>query len=300
MHILITGGTGFIGSALCKKLLNIKSEVIAITILSRKSAAQVQQKCGSSVNVINDLDSYNNAVDVIINLAGEPIADKRWSKAQKNTIKESRYKTTQAIIQFIQRSKQKPTCLISSSAIGYYGNQGDKIVNEETSCHQEFTHEVCKEWEAIAQQAADDNVRVCLLRTGLVIGKKGGFLKRMLLPFKLGMGGRLGNGQQWMSWVHLDDLTNAMLWFINNPNLSGPFNGTAPEPVTNKEFTQTLGECLNRPTLLPVPAIILQVLLGEMSRLLLTGQRVLPTRLQESGFEFEYTALKPALLNALK
>ena len=175
----------------------------------------------------------------------------------------------------------------------------ERLAAEEELAHTEYTHYLCQQWENIALKAEAQKVRVCLLRTGLVIGKNGGFLKRMLLPFKLGLGGRIGHGQQWMSWVHLDDLTDAIIWLLTHPTLSGPFNGTAPKPVTNSDFTKALGRCLKRPTIFTVPAVVLKLALGEMSRLLLTGQRVLPTKLLESGFEFKYSDVKSALQSTL-
>ena len=300
MHILITGGTGFIGKALCKKLNNWQENPCKITVLSRKSEKQAKAACGDSASIIRELKNFIEPVDVIINLAGEPIADKRWSEQQKNRIKQSRLSTTAELIEYIKRCDHRPNCFISGSAIGYYGDQGDEILTEDSGFHQEFTHEICHEWEQLAQQASNLGVRVCLLRTGLVIGPEGGFLKRMLLPFKLGLGGRIADGKQWMSWIHLDDMVNMIVFLITHQQTSGVFNGTAPNPVTNRMFTQTLGKVLNRPTIFPVPAFVLKLALGEMARLLLTGQRVLPKNLEQAGFTFQYPSLEQALSATLK
>ena len=299
MHLLITGGTGFIGEALCKKPNNLQEKPANITVLSRKSAKDAQQICGANTQIINSLANFDQPANAIINLAGEPIANKRWSQQQKHKIQQSRFQTTAELLAYIKRCDHKPDCFISGSAVGYYGDQGDAVITEDSDFHPEFSHELCAQWEALANQASDLGVRVCLLRTGLVVGLEGGFLTRMLLPFKLGLGGRIGDGRQWMSWVHLDDIVNMILFLIDHHELCGVFNGTAPEPVSNQTFTKTLGKVLNRPTVLPVPAFVLKLALGEMSQLLLTGQQVLPQNFVQAGFKFKYPNLEQALRAAL-
>ena len=195
--------------------------------------------------------------------------------------------------------QQKPQLLISGSAIGYYGNQGDTVLTEQSDSLPDFSQQLCADWEQTALEAESYGVRVCLIRTGLVLGKGGGLLQRMLLPFKLGLGGRIGNGQQWMSWVHLHDWVAIAETMINNQSMHGAYNATSVNPVTNKQFSQILAKSLKRPACLPLPAFVLQILLGEMSELLLGSQRVLPNRLEAQGFQFQFTDLRYALNNIL-
>jgi len=297
MNILITGGTGFIGSALTKSLIE---QGHAVTVLSR-SPDKVAEICGSGVNALGSLaqcqaeDSYQ----VIINLAGAPIVDARWSEARKQLIRESRIGLTEQLIACIGRMTVKPELLISGSAIGYYGDQGNAVLSEQSAPAEDFSAQLCADWEAAAKQAEQFGVRVCLVRTGLVIASDGGFLQRMLLPFRLGLGGRLGDGQQWMSWIHRQDWINTALTMMADSTMQGAYNATAPNPVTNAEFTRILAQCLKRPALLPVPAWLLKILLGEMSQLVLGSQRVIPDRLLAQGFKFQYDDLAAALNEAL-
>jgi hypothetical protein len=297
MNILITGGTGFIGSALTKGLIG---QGHAVTVLSR-SPDKVAEICGSGVNALSSLaqcqaeDSYQ----VIINLTGAPIIDARWSEARKQLIRESRIGLTEQLIACIGRMTVKPELLISGSAIGYYGDQGDTVLTEQSSPAEDFSGQLCADWEAAAKQAEQFGVRVCLIRTGLVIASGGGFLQRMLLPFRLGLGGRLGDGRQWMSWIHRQDWINIALTMMADSTMQGAYNATAPNPATNAEFTRILAQCLKRPALLPVPAWLLKILLGEMSQLVLGSQRVTPERLLAQGFKFQYDDLAAALNEAL-
>ncbi|MGR8933597.1 MAG: TIGR01777 family oxidoreductase [Gammaproteobacteria bacterium] len=297
MNILLTGGTGFIGAALCRAL---SSDAHSLTVLSRKPAT-VALRCGENVKAVERLDAFgtDKHFDAIINLAGEGIADARWSDSRKKLLRDSRIGVTAELIRYIDRVEKKPKVLISGSAVGYYGDQGDKALDEQTPGHDEFSHRLCAEWEQTARQAENYGVRVCIIRTGLVIAAGGGFLQRLLPPFKLGMGGRLGSGKQWMSWIHRDDYIAIVKWLLAKPEWQGVFNGTAPHPVTNAEFTCSLAKLLRRPALLPVPAIALKLLLGEMADLLLGGQRALPVRLQQAGFTFQYPELQDALCEAL-
>lgn len=297
MNILITGGTGFIGSALVKSLVE---QGHAVTVLSR-SPDKVTEICGSGVNALRSLthlkaeDSYQ----VIINLAGAPIFDARWSEARKQLIRDSRIGLTEHLISSIARMTVKPELLISGSAIGYYGDQGDTVLTEQSTPYEDFSNQLCAYWEATARQAEQFGVRVCLIRTGLVIAKGGGFLQRMLPVFRLGLGGRLGNGRQWLSWIHRQDWINIAQTMIVDSTMNGAYNATAPNPVTNAEFTRILAQRLNRPALMTVPAWLLNALLGEMSQLLLGSQRVMPERLLAQGFEFQYDNLSAALNEAL-
>ena len=293
MNILITGGTGFIGRRLCRLLVDRNH---SLTVLSRDPAAGARI-VGDGIDFISDLDTLTPAdgFDAIVNLAGAPIFAGRWTERRKQLIRDSRVQTTAKLIAFIERSVRKPAVLISGSAVGYYGNQGDALLDEASAAHDEFSHQLCRDWEAEAERARQYGVRVCLLRTGLVVGEGGGFLHPMWLPLRLGLGGRLGSGEQWMSWIHIEDHITMVQTLLEDPDLEGIFNATAPNPVTNREFTRTLAGLLRRPALLPVPAGVLRLLLGEMSELLLGGQRVLPVRFQQAGFQFRYPELEPAL-----
>lgn len=297
MNVLITGGTGFIGRALAQHLTR---QGHAVTVLSR-NPDKVAAICGPGVAALGDLKQLKaeDAYQVIINLAGEPIFDARWTEARKKLIRDSRINLTGQLIDGIERMAVKPDVLISGSAIGYYGDQGDTVLTEQSAPNPDFSHRLCADWEQAAQKAEQFGVRVCLIRTGLVIAAGGGLLKRLLLPFRLGLGGRLGSGRQWMSWIHREDWIAIAQAMITDTSMQGAYNATAPHPVSNLEFTQTLARCLNRPALLPVPAGLLKILLGEMSELVLGSQRVMPERLLAQGFGFQYPDLASALRQAL-
>ncbi len=296
-RILLTGGTGFIGQPLCQALI---ARGYQLTVLSRRPAADVRARCGE-VEPVSSLEDLRNheGFHGIINLAGEGIADKRWSAARKQKLRDSRIALTNQLVNIARTWTTLPAVLVSGSAVGYYGDQGTSEVSEETPAHDEFTHQLCRDWEQAAQQLGVDGVRVCLSRTGVVVGPDGGFLTRMLPPFRLGLGGRLGRGDQYMPWVHRTDVVRALIWMLEQQGASGPYNVVSPSPVTNGAFTRCLGGVLKRPTLAAVPAAALKLMLGEMSRLLLTGQRAYPARLGAAGFEFSYTNLEAALEDAL-
>ncbi len=297
MKILITGGTGFIGSMLARSLYDQNYD---ITVLSR-NPEKVSQIGRSGIHALGDLRQLkpNQSYQAIINLAGAPIFDSRWTAARKQLIRNSRIALTEELVNWIGRMEVKPELLISGSAIGYYGNQGDAELTEDSAVRADFPQQLCQDWEQAAAQAGQFGVRVCLIRTGLVIAQGGGLLQRMLLPFRLGLGGRLGDGQQWMSWIHRQDWIAIAQTMIRDTTMRGAYNATAPNPVTNNEFTQTLAACLHRPALLPLPASLLKMLLGEMSGLVLGSQRVLPKRLLDNGFSFGYPDLASALQQSL-
>ncbi|XCV40438.1 TIGR01777 family oxidoreductase [Methylococcus sp. ANG] len=240
------------------------------------------------------------AFDAVINLAGEPVVGPRWTDARKKLLWDSRVELTRSLVDYIGRAEVKPKVLISGSAVGFYGDQGDRILDE-TSAHADgFGHRLCEAWESAALRAADFGVRVCIVRAGVVLGASGGLLAPLLPVFRLGLGARIGSGEQWMSWIHLRDYIAIVRWLIAAPELSGIFNATAPNPVTNRQFTEILSGLLRRPAFLAVPAGVLRLLMGrEMSGLLLGGQRVLPARLLESGFRFRYPELEMALRDTL-
>jgi len=295
-RVLITGGTGFIGSVLCPQM---RGRGYELTVLSRQPADKVRALCGQ-VEAINDLESLRShtGYDAVINLAGEGIADKRWTDERKQILRDSRIGLTNTLTEIIRSWAQPPEVVVSGSAVGFYGDQGNTLVTEDTAPHDEFSHQMCRDWENAALKLQSLDVRVCLSRTGVVVGPGGGFLKRMILPFKLGLGGRLGNGRQYMPWVHRDDVVAALIWMLETPEASGAYNVVSPNPATNRDFTRCLANVLSRPAIFPAPAPILKIALGEMSRLLLTGQQALPARLTGSGFGFLYPTLEKALENA--
>lgn len=298
MKILITGGTGFIGQTLCPTLLAAGH---SLTVLSR-TPDKVVKIFGNQITPISALQALSDSdhFGAVINLAGAPIFGGRWTDKRKQILRHSRIDITQGLVDFIARAERKPSVFLSGSAIGFYGDQGDIIVDETSSGHDEFGHRLCDEWEQQAEKAEMYDVRVCLLRTGLVVGKHGGFLQPMLLPFKLGFGGRLGSGNQWMSWIHIDDHVAICQALLNNSSLEGKFNLTAPNPVTNQIFSKTLAGLLNRPALLPVPTWVLKLILGEMSELLIGSQRVIPKRILDTEFQFKFPELDDALKDVLR
>lgn len=296
-HILVTGGTGFIGQVLCPELLNAGYQV---DVLSRQSPKDVRAICGqvTPIGSLTDIGE-GSGYDAVVNLAGEGIAEKRWTDHRKQVLRDSRIALTRELVSALLRCDRLPSVLVSGSAVGYYGAQGDNTVNEDAVPHDEFSHRLCADWEKAASALADRGVRICYSRTGIVVGPNGGFLERMVLPFKLGLGGRIGDGQQYMPWVHRRDVVNAILWMLTTDSASGAYNVVSPNPATNSGFTNTLARVLSRPAIFPVPALVLKLALGEMSRLLLTGQRAVPERLEQAGFRFTYPELEPALKNAL-
>ncbi len=293
MKVLITGGTGLIGRRLCVALLAKGHE---LTVLSRKPDT-VKTKCGEAVQAIATLNEWqpDTVFDAVINLAGEPIVDARWTDERKQLLWESRVTLTEKLVQCIANAKHKPAVLLSGSAVGVYGDGGDTILDESHPVATDFGGQLCSGWENAAQRAQALGVRVCILRTGLVLDSRGGILGKMLLPFKLGLAARLGNGRQWMSWIHVNDYVAIVLLLLENAAAQGAYNMTAPEPVTNAQFTETLARVLHRPVFLVTPAWVLKLMLGEMSALLLGGQRALPTKVQALGYQFDYVNLEDAL-----
>lgn len=296
-HVLITGGTGLIGSALSKQLVQKNYRV---TVMSRNPKT-VANKCGQQVKSIKALSEMTDdtIIDAVINLAGEPIADKRWTDQRKAELETSRADLTRELVNWMTTRQQKPSCLISGSAVGWYGDGGAEVITEQSGYHDEYTHQLCDDWEKQALQAEQAGIRVCVVRTGLVLAKKGGFLQKMLPPFKLGLGGRLGHGEQYMPWIHLTDKINLLTFLLEDSRAKGVFNSCSPHPITNKEFTSILAKQLHRYAFFPVPSFVLKGLLGEMSSLLLTGQNALPKKAQALGFSFVYTDAALALADVL-
>ncbi|KGE77886.1 TIGR01777 family oxidoreductase [Halomonas salina] len=300
MRILITGGSGFVGQALCRRLITDGHRVQVVS----RDPAQARLKLPEGVDVRRSaLDFVDTPPEALINLAGEPIAGKRWSETQKERLLDSRLGATRELVQLCEQLKashgRAPSVMVSASAMGYYGDQGDTVVTEETPPHDEFAHRLCQRWEEAAEGVTAFGTRLAILRLGLVLDAGGGMLQRLLPPFKLGLGGRLGDGTQFMPWVHRQDLVSAILLLLERDDLQGAFNGSAPHPVTNAVFTRLLARHLHRPALLPVPAKVLEIGLGEMSRLLLTGADMRPARLEEAGFAFRFPTLEEALTDIL-
>ncbi|MFP2240288.1 TIGR01777 family oxidoreductase [Pseudescherichia vulneris] len=296
MKILITGGTGLIGRHLIPRLLELGHSIIVVT----RSPEKARQLLDVRVELWKGLSECSNldGIDAVINLAGEPIADKRWTKEQKQRLCNSRWQITQKLVELIAASSQPPGVFISGSAAGYYGDLGEVVVTEDEPPHNEFTHKLCARWEQIACGAQSDATRVCLLRTGVVLAPKGGILGKMVPPFKLGLGGPIGNGRQYLAWIHIDDMVNGILWLLDNA-LRGPFNMVSPYPVRNEQFAHALGHTLHRPAVLRAPATAVRLLMGESSVLVLGGQRALPKRLEDAGFTFRWYDLEEALGDVL-
>lgn len=298
MHILLTGGTGFIGRSLCAKLQALNHTVSVLTRNVEKAQTLLPPNRLTHVkcyHISNDLGRIPS-VDAVINLAGHPIADTRWFPSVKKKIRTSRIDLTADLIQRLQNSIHRPSVFLSGSAIGYYG-MTEEVCTEDTPPGSGFAAKLCQDWEAEAKQCTQLGARLCLIRTGIVLGANGGILKRMRLPYLLCLGGKMGAGQQWMSWIHLHDYLNILLLCLNDSSLNGAINASAPNPVTNAEFAKTYAKILKRPAFMTAPAFLLKLVFGQMANeLLLSGQKVIPQKLMKRGFAFQY----PMLIDALK
>ena len=291
MNILITGGTGFIGSTITKFFLQQNNY---ITILSRgRSKVLNPVRVIESINQIN----ANEKINIIINLAGSPI-NKKWNKTYKEILISSRVEVTKSLITLIKALKEKPDLLISASAIGYYGTQNNKYLDETSSYIDDFTHELCNLWELEAQKAQELGVRTCITRLGVVLGKNGGALEKILPLFKLGLGGNICSGKQFFSWIHLDDVIGIFNFLISNKEQQGIYNLTSPSPTTNSQFTKALSRTLKRPDFFTVPSFLIKMVFGEMGdKLLLNGSAVYPKKLLDNGYEFKFKTIESALKN---
>lgn len=289
MRILVTGATGFIGRSLVERLV---ARGDRLTLTSRDPVGV--QPPSPETEVVGTLPELAR-FDAVINLAGEPILGRRWSAAQKARIGRSRVEGTRGVILALERADPRPAVLVNASAIGFYGDRGEEQLDEQSRPGSDFLAEVCVDWEASANRARELGVRTVLLRTGVVLGPGGGALKKMLPLFRLGLGGPLGSGAQWMSWIHREDLVRMILHSLDTPEVEGPLNGTAPDPVTNRTFTAELGRALHRPALLPAPSFGLRLLLGEAAGMLLASQRCSADRALELGFRFDHPELAGAL-----
>ena len=303
MHVVVTGGTGFIGRALCLSLSRKGHRVTALT----REARVTSQPFGILVRTVQwngrDPGAWEESLegaDAVVNLAGAPIADARWTKARKRLIIDSRVQLTRRLVDAIARRTVKPRVLISASGIGYYGPHDDRVLSEAAPHGDGFLADLCVAWEAEAQRAAEFGTRVVLLRTGMVLEGDGGALPKMLLPFRLFVGGPILPGTQWVSWIHRNDHIGLIDWALTTPGVSGPLNLVAPEPEQMQAFCATLGQVLRRPCWLPVPETVLSLALGELGTVMTTGQRVSPQKALAGGYVFQYPALEPALRAILK
>ncbi len=295
MQVLVSGATGFIGRRLVKELQARGDEVVAVTRDSEKAKRLLGEGIRTVTWQEGELREGVGSSQAMVNLAGEIIFGQRWSAAQKQRILDSRVESTERLVAAIGRDGPKPAVLVSGSAIGYYGAHEDEDLDEDSPPGDDFLADVCKRWESAALRAEESGVRTVLLRTGIVLGRGGGALQRMAMPFRLFAGGPVGSGRQWFSWIHIDDLVGIILHAIDTETVRGPLNATAPEPRTNADFSKALGRALGRPSWLPVPAFALRLLFGEGAGFLVTGQRVLPKRAQASGYSFKYPTAEEAL-----
>lgn len=289
MQVLVTGGSGFIGRALTRALLE---QGHGVRVLSRDPAA-ARRLLPAAAQVTAELGA--DPPDAIVNLAGANLGARRWNAARKREFRDSRIGTTRRVVEWQRGLARRSAVLVSGSAVGYYGARGDEPLAETEPAGHEYQAELCRDWEAEAERAEALGVRVCRIRTGIVLAADGGALAAMRLPFRLGLGGHLGDGRQWMSWIHRADLVALIIWLLTCAACRGAYNATAPAPVTNREFAQALGRALRRPAALPMPAPVVRLLVGEMAHLLLTGQNVVPQRALAEGFTFGFAALEPAL-----
>jgi uncharacterized protein (TIGR01777 family) len=293
MHILLTGGTGLIGRQLCRLWVEQGHQV---TVWSRRPE-EVHRLCGEAVRGVAHLnDLPDEPLDALVNLAGAPIADRPWTRRRRTLLWDSRIGLTEQLLTWMESRTPKPRLLINGSAVGWYGDGGERELDESAQpVKEDFASHLCGAWEETAQRAEVHGVRVVIIRTGLVLSGDGGFLQKLLLPFQCAMGGPIGNGRQWMPWIHIRDQIAAIDFLLHKSDAQGPYNLCAPTPVRNKDFAKALAAVLRRPAFMPMPAIALKVLLGELSGLLLGGQRARPARLEEAGFRFRFNELNAAL-----
>ncbi len=302
MKVVIAGGTGFIGRALSHDLATKGNQVM---VLSRNPATH-RERTNQAVSLCHwnpaggvDWEKVLEKTDVLVNLVGESVATARWTKKRKQQLTESRVNTTSRLVQAMSTMSNPPRILVNASGIGFYGPQDDAPVNEHSAAGAGFMADLSVAWEREALKARDFGIRVALLRIGLVLGKDGGALQRMIVPFKAFAGGPILPGNQWVSWIHIQDIVELIHWIMTHDSLEGPINATAPSPVTMQEFCNKIGLALHRPSWLPVPQFALRMLLGELSSLMTTGQRVEPAVAMNSGYCFKYPTLQPALADLL-
>ena len=306
MRVFVTGGTGLVGRRLLKRLLDRGDQAVVLT----RRAGHARELFGSRAVVVEGdpmrggdwMDAVGDC-DAVIHLAGENVFGRRWNADFKKLLHDSRILSTQLVVEALRRKPLRvdgrPKSLVNASAIGFYGPHDDEELTEESLPGSDFLANLCVEWEKAARAAESAGVRVAMIRVGVVLDKEGGALAKLLTPFKLGVGGPVGSGRQWMSWIHHADLVGLFLLALDNPDAVGPINGTAPNPLTNREFGKVLGRVLHRPSFVWTPGLALRMLVGEAGTLVTTGQRVLPRRALDLGYAFEYPALEAALAQIL-
>jgi uncharacterized protein (TIGR01777 family) len=295
MKVTLTGASGFIGPRLIARLLSGGHQV---HVLGRRPPAGDIPFSKWDAEAPSVPKEALDGVGAVVNLAGEPIAQ-RWNSEIKRRIRDSRIVGTRNLVQAIADRSERPRVFVSASAIGYYGDRGEEVLTEASKPGNGFLPDICREWEDAANEADGHGVRTALLRIGIVLGKEGGALKQMLPPFRLGVGGPMASGKQWMSWIHVDDLVEGIVHSVENSVVSGPVNATAPIPVKNREFANALGEALHRPAMLTTPTFALKLMLGEAAQVVLGSQRVLPKGLESTGFRFRYPDVRSALAAAV-
>jgi uncharacterized protein (TIGR01777 family) len=292
--IVVSGASGLVGSALVPALERAGHHVLRLVRRETQNAREIRWTPAAHLFDERQLGS----VDVVVNLAGETIG-RRWTAARRRRIRESRVAGTETIVAAIAKSG-RPITLINASAVGYYGDRGDALLDESSSSGRGFLAEICRQWEGAARTAAHSGSRVVMMRSGVVLSEKGGALPRMLMPFRFGVGGKISNGRHWLSWISLDDMAQAIVWLIDHPEIQGPINMCAPNPVTNADFTRAAGRALHRPTLFPVPGFVLRLIFGEMAdETLLVSQRAVPGVLVKSGFTFGKPTIEEALRSVI-
>ncbi len=297
MDFLITGATGFLGRRLVQHLL---SGGHTVNYLARKRSSILDSRASFHCWNAGDRPPLNSIprFDAIIHLAGEPIAQ-RWTSEIKHRIYDSRLDGTRELVAAIAELKHRPSVLVSASAVGYYGHRGDEVLTETSAPGTGFLADLCVQWENEALRAQEIGVGVVPIRIATVLGPEGGALKKMLVPFRLGIGGKFGNGKQWMPWIHVDDLVRLLVFAATTPSVMGPLNGSSPHPVTNAQFTRALGRALRRPAILPIPKFALKLALGEMAEFLFASLKVIPEATEQAGFQFEHPEIDEALRDLL-
>jgi uncharacterized protein len=294
MRAVVTGATGFVGRNLLKRL--DRPNVLSRDVDRARRALAAFNINAFSWDPIKEEPpaAAFDGVDAVLHLAGDPVADGRWTAEKKQRIRDSRVLGTRHLVDALRKLERRPSVLVSASAVGWYGSRGDEVLDETSPPAHDFLADVCVAWEQEARRAAEFGIRVVSIRTGMVLGD-GGALSKMLPPFRFGLGGPLGNGKQWVAWIHVDDLAAMYLYAAENTNVSGPMNGVAPQPVTNKEFTKVLAAVVHRPAVLPAPYFALRLAFGEFAQILFDSQRVMPKAAEHCGFQFQYPQLLPAL-----
>lgn len=301
MKIVISGGTGFLGRPLTDALSHDGHSIVMLTRGAASKSATARRVTWQPDGSVGNWASEIDGADVVINLNGESIGGRRWSAAQKQRILDSRINATKSLVSAMRRAATRPSLLVSGSAVGYYGPLGDQIATEHLPAGRDFLADVCVKWEAEANRAMSSHTRVVCIRTGLPLERDGGALPRMLPPFWIGAGGPIGSGRQYWPWIHRQDWIDLVRFAMSTPQIVGPMNATAPNPVTNREFAKALGHAMHRPALMPAPGFALELLLGEMAdALLLSGQRAIPAKALQYGFKFAYETLDHALANLFR